>query len=105
MIKEITVKELKHLKDSNADFCLIDVREPSEYAICNINGKLIPSKELPERLDEIDPEQQIIIHCKGGGRSGRAVEFLQQQGYVNVFNLKGGIMAWIDEIDPGMSRY
>lgn len=105
MIKEINVQELKKLKEEKANFFLLDVREPSEYNTCHLEGHLIPLAQLPERLNELNREQKIIVHCRGGGRSGRAVAFLQEQGFENVFNLKGGITAWINEIDPSMTRY
>ena len=97
---EITVKELAELKKQHVDFQLIDVREPSEYDVCHIGGKLIPLAQLPDRLSELNPEQLTVVHCKSGGRSSRAVEFLLRQGFVNVRNLKGGITAWRSEIDP-----
>jgi rhodanese-related sulfurtransferase len=105
MIREITVQELKKLKDENASFFLLDVREQSEYDICHLDGHLIPLNTLPQRLDELDQNQHIIVHCKMGGRSGRAVEFLQQHGFNNAFNLKGGIITWINEIDSSMQAY
>lgn len=105
MIKEVTVQELEKMKDENADFQLIDVRDQFEYDICNINGKLIPLSELPNRLNELDPNKKTIVHCKGGGRSSRAVEYLQQQGFADVYNLKGGISTWWKEIDPLMNKY
>lgn len=102
-ISEITVTELAKLKKDQADFLLLDVREPSEYDMANLGGKLIPIAQLPDRLDELNPGQLIIVHCKGGGRSSRAVAFLQSQGFVNVKNLKGGITAWRNEIDPSLT--
>lgn len=105
MIKEITVQELKKMKDENTSFFLLDVREPFEYDICHLDGHLIPLKELPLRLKELNPNQKIVAHCRSGGRSGKAVEFLQQQGFHDIYNLKGGITAWINEIDPTMSTY
>lgn len=104
MIKEITVQELKKLKDEKADFFLLDVRDQFEYDISNLGGKLIPLAELPMRLDELDQDKKIIVHCKMGGRSSRATEFLQSQGY-NVFNLKGGLLAWINEVEPQKPKY
>lgn len=105
MIKETTVQELKQLKDTHANFLLLDVREPFEYDICNLDGKLIPLKTLGEHMGELDMNQQIIVHCRSGGRSSNAVELLQQNGFTNVSNLKGGILAWASEIDPTMARY
>ena len=102
---EISVQELEALRNANADFFLLDVRNPDEYALCNLGGHLIPFNELPARITELNPDQQIIIHCHAGGRSRRAVEFLMQQGFSNVFNLRGGITAWANEIDPKMPKY
>ncbi|MEO8400239.1 MAG: rhodanese-like domain-containing protein [Gammaproteobacteria bacterium] len=104
-VPEITVQELAALRQKNADFLLLDVRNPDEYAICHLGGKLIPILEFPAHLHELNPDQQIIIHCHAGGRSRRAVAFLMQNGFKSVFNLKGGITAWAKEIDPLMPTY
>jgi rhodanese-related sulfurtransferase len=100
VVQEVTVQELVELKQKQADFQLIDVREPSEYDVSHIQGTLIPLGQLADRIGELDPKQLIIVHCKSGGRSTRAVQFLQSQGFTNVKNLKGGITAWRNEIDP-----
>jgi adenylyltransferase/sulfurtransferase len=106
MMKEKTVSQLKAMMDSGEDFQLIDVREPHEYDICNLNGTLIPMSEVPDHLDEISRDKPVIIHCRSGARSGRIIEFLEEsQGFNNLYNLKGGILAWADEIDPGMAKY
>jgi rhodanese-related sulfurtransferase len=82
------------------------VRAPFEYEIAHIDGaKLIPLGELPERMDELDREGEIVAHCKSGMRSAQAVELLRQAGFTNVFNVAGGIDAWADEIDPAMPKY
>ncbi len=104
-MNEITVKELQTLKAKNATFFLLDVRNPDEYAICNLGGHLIPMAELSSRLNELDSTQHIIVHCHAGGRSRRATEFLLSHGFSKVSNLKGGIQAWANEIDPKMPRY
>lgn len=105
-MKEKTVSELKAMMDSGADFQLIDVREPHEYEICNIKGELIPMNEVPDNLDKISKDKIVIMQCRSGSRSGRIVEYLEQaHGYTNVYNLKGGILAWADEIDPEMPKY
>jgi len=104
-IHEISVQELQSFKDSNADFFLLDVREQDEYDICNLGGHLIPLKELPERLNELNPNQHIVIHCLSGGRSGRAAAFLLEHGFTHISNLRGGIKAWAREIDPKMPQY
>lgn len=98
IVEEITVKEVAALRDQGADFLILDVREPAEYEAANIGGKLIPIGQLPERVNELNSEQLIIVHCKSGGRSRRAVEFLMEAGFSNVKNLKGGITAWHAEV-------
>lgn len=93
-IEQVTVDELLELQKQKKDFLILDVREPSEYAIDNMHGKLIPLGQLPDRLDELNRNQLIIVHCKSGGRSSRAVAFLMGEGFKHVKNLKGGITAW-----------
>ncbi|MDR3477166.1 MAG: rhodanese-like domain-containing protein [Gammaproteobacteria bacterium] len=104
-IKQTTVKELQALKEVEADFILLDVREPWEFEIANLGGKLIPLAELPQRYSELDANKQIIVHCLAGGRSSRAVSFLQEQGFQNISNLEGGLKAWIAQIDPTLPQY
>ena len=104
-VPDISVQELDALRKANADVFILDVRNPDEYALCNLGGHLIPLNELATRLDELNPEQQIVIHCHAGGRSRRATEYLMQQGFKQVFNLRGGITAWANEIDPKMAKY
>lgn len=106
VMKEITVQELKELKDSNADFQLIDVREPHEYDICNLGGELIPMAEIPSSVDKISRDKKVIVHCRSGKRSGEMVLWLEKnEGFTNLFNLKGGVQAWAKEIDPEMPIY
>ncbi|OGT36506.1 MAG: hypothetical protein A3F11_11925 [Gammaproteobacteria bacterium RIFCSPHIGHO2_12_FULL_37_14] len=102
---EISVQELEALRNAKTDFIILDVRNPDEYAICNLGGCLIPFKELSSRLDELNREQLIVVHCHAGGRSRRATEFLIQAGFKNVKNLRGGITAWANEIDSKMAKY
>ncbi len=98
-MKEITVQELKQLKDSNADFQLIDVREEHEFDEANLNGILIPMGEALERSAEISKDKKVVIHCRSGKRSATVIGALEnQQGYTNLYNLKGGILAYIEEI-------
>jgi len=104
-IPQISVKELKHRRDSGDDFFLLDVREPFEFQIAEIGGTLIPQNDVPHRLGEIPRDREIVVHCKGGGRSQKIAELLQQQGYTRVSNLAGGILAWSDEIDPSVQKY
>ena len=104
-IPQISVKELKSRIDAGEDVFILDVREPYEYQIANIGGKLIPQNEVPQRLAEIDRDREIVVQCRSGQRSQRIAEFLQQSGYRKVTNLAGGILAWADEIDPKMQKY
>lgn len=86
---------------------MIDVRQPDEYAFAKIDGaKLIPLGEIPSRMGELDPNKEVILHCKMGGRSARAIEFLQANGYTGPLkNLRGGITAWSNEVDPKIPKY
>ncbi len=103
---ETDVKELKRKIDAKEDFFLLDVREPNEFQIGRIPGStLIPLGEVPQRVNEIPRDKEIIVHCKMGGRSAKAAAFLRQQGYANVKNLKGGILDWSDKIDPSVPKY
>jgi adenylyltransferase/sulfurtransferase len=104
-IPQLSVKELKRRIDAGEDVCLIDVREPYEYKIAQIGGKLIPQNEVPQRLAEIDRDREVIVHCRSGVRSQRIAEFLKQAGYPRVVNLAGGILAWSEEIDPRVQKY
>jgi sulfur-carrier protein adenylyltransferase/sulfurtransferase len=104
-IPQMTVKELKQKLDAKGDFQLIDVREPYEFQIAQIGGKLIPQNDVPQRLAEIDREREVVVHCRSGARSQRIAEFLKQNGYAQVSNLAGGILAWSDEIDPKVQKY
>lgn len=95
-MKTITVQELKALMDQNADFQLIDVREPNEFEEANIGGHLLPLGEIPVRFEEISKDKQVIMQCRSGARSANAAMFLEQNyGYTNLYNLEGGILAWI----------
>lgn len=105
-IRQIDVHALRERMASGQPFILLDVREPYEHEIAHIAGaKLISLGELPERLDELDRRQEILVHCKSGMRSERAAEFLQSAGFANVANVAGGIDAWSQEIDPDVPRY
>jgi adenylyltransferase/sulfurtransferase len=96
-MKTITVQEIKELMDQNADFQLIDVREPYEYDEANIGGHLIPLGEIPVRFEEISKDKQVIMQCRSGARSANAAQFLEQNfGYTNLYNLEGGILAWLN---------
>jgi adenylyltransferase/sulfurtransferase len=108
-IPQISVKELKVRLDKkeahNDNFLLLDVREPYEFQIAQIGGKLIPQNDVPNRLGELNPEQEIVVHCRSGARSQKIAEFLAQNGFKNVSNVAGGILAWSDEIDPSVQKY
>ena len=105
-MKEITVQELKKLQDSGADFQLIDVREPHEYEFANLGGELIPLGTIMDQTDKISREKQVVIQCRSGGRSGQAVMALEAyHGFENLYNLKGGILAWSDQIDSSVPKY
>lgn len=104
-MKETTVEELKKKMDQEEDFILLDVREPYEYQISNIDGKLIPQDDLPDRLDELDKSKEIVVMCRSGARSAKACNFLKKNGFNNVSNLKGGVNAWAREIDNSLPVY
>jgi sulfur-carrier protein adenylyltransferase/sulfurtransferase len=104
-VPEITVKELKEKLENGEGISVLDVREPHEYEVANIGARLIPLGELPERLVELDRDTPLAIHCKTGGRSADAVKLLQDAGFENAFNVKGGITAWSEEIDPSVPKY
>ena len=102
---DMTVEELKQRLERGDDLFVLDVREPHEYQISNIGGHLIPLNDLPKRLGELDSNREIVVHCKMGGRSAKAVEFLRQSGFGRVHNLAGGINAWAERIDPKLPKY
>ena len=104
-VPEISVEELKQRLDAKEDLVILDVREPHEYNICNLNGVLIPLNDLPRRMNELDPGKEMVVHCRSGARSARAVGFLQQAGFTKAKNLAGGILAWADRIDPKVPKY
>ena len=104
-IPQVTVHELKQRMDAGEDLLILDVREPYEYQIANIGGRLIPMNEVPRRIDEIDRDREVIVQCLSGGRSQRVAEYLKQSGYEKVSNLAGGIRAWSEHIDPTIPKY
>ena len=92
--------------DRGENLFILDVRNPPEYQICQIPGSvLLPLPELPARMQELDRSREMSVHCKSGVRIARAIQFLRQQGFEKMSNLKGGILAWADNIDPVMARY
>ena len=104
-ILEISARDLKARQDRGDKLFILDVREPHEYQICNLNGKLIPLGELPRRVNELDSSVEMVVHCRSGKRSADAIHFLQQAGFKKLWNLKGGVLAWADEVDPSMPKY
>ena len=104
-VPEITPRELKSRLDGGDDLYILDVREPHEYQICNIQGHLLPLGELPRRVHELDSSREIVAHCRSGKRSAEAVDFLRKAGFRKIHNLKGGILAWSDEVDPSVPKY
>lgn len=104
-VPEVTPKELKARLDRGDDVYILDVREPHEYQICNIKGHLIPLGELSRRVSELDSSRDIVAHCRSGKRSADAVDFLRKAGFRKVWSLKGGILAWSDEVDPSVPKY
>ena len=105
-VPEISAKELKAKMDLKEKFMILDVREPNEFQINRIPGaKLIPLGNIPERVHELDTADEIVVNCHFGGRSAKAVQFLQKMGFKKVKNLAGGIDAWSQDVDPSCPRY
>lgn len=103
---EIDPVEVKAKIDRGDQFVLIDVREPHEYQICRIpQAQLIPLGDVPRRVNELNSADEIVLHCKSGVRSGKAADFLRQAGFKRVLNMKGGILAWSDKVDPTVPKY
>jgi len=103
---EITARDLKKEIDQGRELVILDVREPHEFQIGRIPGStLIPLGDLPKRVNELDPDRELVVHCKMGGRSAKAVEFLRQAGFQKVRNLQGGILAWSDQVDASVPKY
>jgi adenylyltransferase/sulfurtransferase len=105
-MKEVTVQELKNMRDNNESFQLIDVREPHEAEIASIGAELIPMGQIVNEASRIAKDKPVIIHCRSGARSATVILALEKQyGFTNLFNLKGGILAWAKEIDPTVATY
>ncbi|MGA2352366.1 MAG: molybdopterin-synthase adenylyltransferase MoeB [Terracidiphilus sp.] len=104
-IPELQPEELKRRLDAQEDVFVLDVREPHEYQIVNIKGHLIPLGDLPTRIHELDSSREIVVHCKSGMRSAKAVDFLRKSGFKRASNLTGGILAWADRIDTSLPKY
>lgn len=107
MINEISATDLKKRIDAGDDIQLIDVRQPDEHAFAKIEGaKLIPLGDVVKRMSEIDESRETVLQCKMGGRSAKAIEMLQAAGFKGEMkNLKGGITAWSNEVDPKVPKY
>ena len=102
----ITVEDLKAKQDRGDSIVLVDVREPHEWAISDLAGSVkIPLATLPQRLGELPRDEEIVVYCRTGGRSGNAVQFLRQRGFDKALNLAGGINHWAEVVDPTMARY
>lgn len=104
-MKEISVQELKEKIDKGEDFQLIDVREDFEYQVSNLGGELIPLGGILIETDKIAKDKEVIVMCRSGKRSAAAVMQLEAQGFTNVYNLYGGILAWQEDIDPSLDVY
>jgi sulfur-carrier protein adenylyltransferase/sulfurtransferase len=104
---EITATELKQRLDNGEDIQIIDVREPAEVAVASIPNTIhIPLAQVANRMSEIDPNRETVVHCKGGVRSAMAIQTLKRSGFTgNLTNLKGGITAWSNEVDPSVPKY
>ena len=103
---EIDVEQLETWLDEGLDVQLLDVREPREHAHCRIEGaRLLPMRQIPQSLEEIDAEALTVVHCHHGPRSAQVVMYLRQQGFERVTNLRGGIDAWSLRVDPSVPRY
>lgn len=102
----VTVEELKVFIDNNEGVFVLDVREPQEHQICSIPGAvLIPLGELPNRINELGGHEDMVVHCKSGVRSAKAVKILRNAGFKKAKNLSGGILRWIDVVDPSLPKY
>ncbi len=103
---EISAVELKQRLDRGDTLVIVDVREPNEYQINRIPGSvLIPLGEIPRRYAELDQDAELVMHCKMGGRSAKAADYLRSVGFKRVLNLKGGILDWVDKVDPSQPKY
>ncbi len=105
---EIDVRSVQQLRDREADFVLLDVREQDEYDLVHIEGaRFLPMSQIQGRLDELSPlrDKRVVVHCHHGGRSDRVARWLRQQGFFHAQNMVGGIEAWATEIDPSLPRY
>ena len=106
LMKEISVQELKEMMDKQEDFQLVDVREDFEYEMSNLGGELIPLGGILIEVDKIAKDKPVVLMCRSGRRSAAAIMQLEQQfGFDNLTNLRGGILAWAEDIDPSIQVY
>jgi len=105
-VPEISPQDLKKMMDEKKPFVLIDVREPHEFQICCIpDSQLIPLGQVPQRMNELNSADEIVVHCRSGIRSAQAVQLLMKAGFRKIHNLRGGILAWSDQVDPSVPKY
>ena len=105
-VKKVTVEELNTLMNDGSDFQLIDVREPYEYEIANLEAELIPLGDIEQNVNKIASDKKVVIHCRSGVRSATAISQLEKKfGFTNLYNLEGGILAWADRVDDAMAKY
>ena len=102
---DIEVEALQQMRAEGAPHLVVDVREPHEYEICNLDGELLPLGQLPDWSGDLPRDRTLVVHCRTGGRSARAVQALRAAGFERAFNLRGGILAWIDRVDASLRRY
>jgi sulfur-carrier protein adenylyltransferase/sulfurtransferase len=102
-MKEVTATELKQMMDNKEDIQLIDVREPHEFEAAHIESELIPMNTIPQNLEKISKDKKVIMICRSGNRSGNVIRFMEGQGFENLYNLKGGMLAWKKDIDNSMN--
>ena len=104
MVKEVTVQEVKKMLDEKQDFQFIDVREQFEYDSANLGAELIPLGNILLEADKISKDKMVVVHCRSGARRAAAIMQLEQNfGFSNLYNMKGGIIAWANEIDASKS--
>ncbi len=105
-VKEIDVQQFRQMRENKEDYQLIDVREPYEYDIAHLGGELMPGKDIDQYVEKIHRDKKVVVHCRSGVRSSRVIEKLEKQyGFSNLYNLKGGLLAWAEEVDPAMPVY
>jgi rhodanese-related sulfurtransferase len=102
-MKEVTPIELKQMLDNKENIQMIDVREPHEFETGHIEAELIPMNTIPKNLDKVSKDKKVIMICRSGNRSGNVIRFMEGQGFENLYNLKGGMLAWKKEIDSSMN--